>query len=417
VGVQVFAIAVNLPKAYMRHHWKGVAMLVGPVMAFSWLITALFIYLLFRTDFATALVISACLAPTDPVLAASVLGNSRFSTRIPRRIRNVLGAESGCNDGTSFPFLYAGLQFIRKSGAGIALKEWFLITILWQCCFGLFLGVVVGRLANIGLKLASQKKYIEHSSFFAFYLLLALFTVGLGSTLGVDDFLVAFGAGTAFSWDGWFSSRTREMVLPQVLDLLFNSSMFVYFGSIIPWTHFVPRNVTPDVTPVRLLALLVLVLLFRRIPIILALKPFIPDIKTYREALFCGHVGPMGLGALFLSMEARAYLENGSAIPSPHPPKKSPYLSSIELIWPVTCFVVLGSVLVHGLSVLIISVGAHYLRGKEKRDNVIGGEDDPLEGMIRESEGSESDDGSAEERPDLDEADERAFDGDGRLRL
>lgn len=47
----------------------------------------------------------------------------------------------------------------------------------------------------------------------------------------------------------------------------------------------------------------------------LAVKRIIPDIRTYREALFCGRFGPMGLEALFLAMEARAQLERGTSLP------------------------------------------------------------------------------------------------------
>jgi sodium/hydrogen antiporter len=42
---------------------------------------------------------------------------------------------------------------------------------------------------------------------------------------------------------------------------------------------------------------------------VLAMKRFTPDIKAYREALFCGHFGPTGLGALLLAMKSRAQLE------------------------------------------------------------------------------------------------------------
>ena len=72
-------------------------------MAFSWLVSAGFLVLIFRTDIATALTVAACLTPTDPVLAASILSNSQFSSRIPKRIKDMLSAESGCNDGISFP--------------------------------------------------------------------------------------------------------------------------------------------------------------------------------------------------------------------------------------------------------------------------------------------------------------------------
>ena len=135
-------------------------------------------------------------------------------------------------------------------------------------------------------------------------LLLALLSVGIGSTLGTDDFLVAFFAGYGFSRDGWFYRKTKATDLQETIDLLLNSAMFVYLGTIIPWHSFQAHSITPLVTPARLIAFLVLVLLFRRIPIILGIYPWIKDIKTIREALFCGHFGPMGLGALFLAMEA-----------------------------------------------------------------------------------------------------------------
>ena len=195
VGIQVFAVGIELPRAYLARHWKSVLMMLGPVMSFSWLITALFTYLILNTSVTTALIISACLAPTDPVLAASVLAESRFSNRVPRRLKYLLSAESGCNDGVSFPFLYAGLYPVIKATTGDAIKDWVLETMLWQCIFGLLLGLFIGFCANRVLRFADRKEYIDSSSFFVFYLLLAIFCIGVGSTLGADDFLVAFGAG------------------------------------------------------------------------------------------------------------------------------------------------------------------------------------------------------------------------------
>ena len=401
VGLQVFTVGVDLPKAYFARHWKSVAMMLGPVMIYSWLITALFTYLVLGTSVSTSLIISACLAPTDPVLAASVLAHSKFSNRVPRRLRHMLSAESGCNDGVSFPFLYIGINAAINVSAGPALKDWFLATILWQCLFGTLVGSIIGISANRALRYAERKRYIQDSSLFVFYFLLAIFSIGVGSTLGSDDFLVAFGAGTAFAWDGWFANKTKETHLPEILDLVFNSSMFVYFGASIPWGKYTPGALTPNITPTRLIALLALILVFRRIPIVVALKRSMPDIRTYREALFCGHFGPMGLGALFLVIEARAVLETGSALPLPHPPAHSPHLETIETIWPVIAFVVLGSTMVHGLSVAVISVGGHYSRKEGERAPLIGGETDQLGGMEFDGDGRDSEPSvSSDEDPD-----------------
>ena len=389
VGVQVFAVGVELPRKYFKRHWKSVAMMLGPVMTFSWLVTALLIFGILGTKFETALIISACLAPTDPVLAASVLNTSRFAGRVPKRLRHILSAESGSNDGISFPFLYVGLLALIEPTAGSAIKEWILATILWQCLLGTLLGLIIGVCANRALRFAYGSAYIASSFFFVFYFLLAILCIGIGSTLGTDDFLVSFGAGTGFAWDGWFASKTKETRLPEILDLMLNSSMFVYFGAIIPWSQFAPSTLTPDLTAGKLIGLLVLIILFRRIPIVLALKRFIPDIQTYREALFCGHFGPMGVGAIFLVIEARAQLETETSSPLPHPPLDHPRKAAILIIWPVVCFFILGSIMIHGLSVAVISVGSHYSRAKGERAPLIGSEVDGLEGMVQEGGGGE----------------------------
>jgi NhaP-type Na+/H+ or K+/H+ antiporter len=123
-------------------------MLLGPIMAFGWIVSALIVYLILQTKFTTALIIGACLTPTDPVLAASVIGESRFSHRVPKRIKHLLQAESGCNDGVSFPFLYVGLLAVTTSTAGMGIKDWFLEVIFWQCLVGTFIGIVIGYTAN-----------------------------------------------------------------------------------------------------------------------------------------------------------------------------------------------------------------------------------------------------------------------------
>ncbi|TAQ83220.1 hypothetical protein B7494_g8453 [Chlorociboria aeruginascens] len=324
VGIQCFAVGIELPKHYFKRHWKSVLFLLGPVMAFSWLVTALLTYLIFKPSIPTSLIVGACLSPTDPVLAASVLSNSRFSDRVPRRLRHLLLAESACNDGVSFPFLYIGLVILTTNSTEDAIRDWFLLTILWQCVAGISIGLVIGRCANRLLRFSDNHHYILQPSFVVFYLLLAILSIGVGSILGSDDFLVAFGAGLGFGLDGWFSKKTKSLPFPTIIDLILNSSMFVFFGSIIPWSEFLTRDITPTLGIGNLFLFLILILFLRRIPIVLAMKSIIPDIRTYREALFVGHFGPMGVGALFLAIEARAQLETGGSIPLVKPEIPAP---------------------------------------------------------------------------------------------
>lgn len=375
-GVQVFAVGLELPSGYVKKHWQGLLCLLGPNMAYGWCASAIILKLVLSLRWSTAFIIAATLTPTDPVLSASVLGEARFSMRVPRRLRHILAAESGCNDGTAFPFVYAAVFWVTQKTWADWSKEFFLDVILWQCIFGIAIGATVGIVANRALRFSESRGYTQEATLFVFYFLLAIFSVGVGSTLGLDDFLVAFSSGTAFCWDGWFHEKTQKMKLPSIIDLLLNSTMFVYFGTIIPWTKYMDNlNVW------RLLACTVLILLLRRIPSMLAIKRILPETRTWSESLFAGHFGPMGVGAMFLAMEARGRLENGSATPEPHPPSTGPHMEAIHAIWPVVSFIVLGSIMVHGFSAAVMSVYGHFTRHPKRRSSVPGGEQERLGGM------------------------------------
>ncbi|KAL6158973.1 hypothetical protein ACJQWK_03557 [Exserohilum turcicum] len=385
VGIQCFAVGLELEDRYLSKKAYALLALLGPVMTFGWLICAFFITFIFQTDFVTAMTIAACLTPTDPVLAASVLSNSQFSTRVPKRIRDLLSAESGCNDGVSFPFLYIGLSLLLKNTAGSVLKKWFLVTVLYQCVVGVIVGIVLGHVFNMLYRISHAREWMGRPAYLTFYLLAAIFSVGLAAVLGVDDFLVAFFAGRGFSHRQ--RSPLAETALPVIIDMMINSAFFIFFGAMIPWDSF---NKLDAITPGRLVGLLVLILLFRRIPIVFSLfqLKLLPFVKTKTEALFVGHFGPMGVGALFLAIEARAQLETGTSLPLPSPPDDLPIEKqrTVTLIWPIVCFIVLGSTMVHGFSTLAVSIGGHFARKEAERAPLIGGESEGLHGMIHDEE-------------------------------
>ena len=356
--VQCFAVGVELPRAYMERHWKSVTLLLVPVMAFGWLATSLCIWWMVpRLDWLDSLCCAACVTATDPVLASSVVGKGKFAKRVPRHLRDLLSAESGCNDGMAFPFVYFGIYMIRyRPDANQFSLYWFCVAILYQCVFGAIYGVIIGYIARRAIRFAHEKALIDRESFLVFYFVLALFCAGSGSVLGLDDLLVGFACGVGFSNDGWFQEKTEESAVSNVIDLLLNLTFFVYFGTIIPWDQFNSPSI--GTTPWRLVVLAILVLIFRRIPIMLALKPFIPDIKSWREASFAGHFGPIGVGAIFVAILVRAEFETGTSTPLPElPPPGSPNMNIIELVWPVTTFLVLCSIVVHGSSVAVFTLG------------------------------------------------------------
>ena len=358
--VQCFAVGVELPKSYMERHWKSVVYLLLPVMIWGWLLTSLFIWWMIEPlTWLESLIVAACVTATDPVLASSVVGKGKFAKRVPKHLRDLLSAESGCNDGMAFPFIYLSLYIARyRPDTGKVAFYWICYTILYECLAGAIYGFLVGYIARHAIKLAERKGLIDRESFLVFYFVLALFCAGSGSMLGMDDLLIGFSAGVGFSNDGWFTEKTEESHVSNVIDLLLNLTYFVYFGTLIPWDQFnAPES---GMVPWRLVVLGLLVLLFRRLPIMLALKPVIPDVKTWREAMFAGHFGPIGVGAIFVAILARAELETKSTEPLaelPQPGSKD--YNVIFLIWPITCFLVILSIAIHGSSIAVFTLGKH----------------------------------------------------------
>ncbi|CDS08464.1 hypothetical protein LRAMOSA09826 [Lichtheimia ramosa] len=349
IAIQVMAVGIDLPKHYLRKEWLTYFMLMIPVMIFMWLVSGLFIWALIPTlDYLNALVIAACVCPTDPILANSVVKGRFAEKHVPAHIRNALSAESGGNDGMGFPFLFLAIFLIGEPGTGKAIGKWIYETCLFQIVLSIIIGVVVGYVARKILQWSERNHLIDKPSFLCFAIALALFLMSMTGFSGSDDVLACFAAGNAFSWDDWFRQETEEAHFQDVIDMMLNLAVFVYIGAIIPWSDF--GNQELGLTPWRLVVIAILILLFRRLPIVVALKPFMPAIKTYREAVFSGWFGPMGVGAVFLSMIAKEQMESiyEEEIEKP---------VIIELISPVVLFIVLASTLVHGTTIPLFQLG------------------------------------------------------------
>lgn len=164
--------------------------------------------------------------------------------------------------------------------------------------------------------------------------------------LGTDDLLACFVAGNAMNWDGEYLRETEERhdEVNSCMDVLLNFGGFMYIGSIIPWSEFNQPDIT-GLTYGRLIGLGVMVLLFRRIPAIFAMYKFMPKVvKDWKEALFMGYFGPIGIGAVF-------YVEHTRHL-FPEPGEGDAEENNLTRVMiPVVYWLVLFSIVVHGLSI------------------------------------------------------------------
>ncbi|KAF9240279.1 Sodium/hydrogen exchanger family-domain-containing protein [Melanogaster broomeanus] len=350
LAIGVFAIGVELPKAYVARHWKSLFFLLVPVMTWGWFVSAGFIYAFIPgLNFLSSLAVAACLTPTDPILAAAVVGGKYADKHVPAHIRHLLSAECGCNDGAAYPFLFLALYLILDTTPASAMEHWFLYLWLYEIVLSVVFGSTLGFAFRHLMKFCERNDLIDRQSYVAQYVSLAFLTIGIMTMVGSDDLLAAFCCGTAFAWDGFFNRQTEEAVFSSVIDLLFNVASFVYVGAWMPFESFSNETLTLSVR--RLIAIAILILIFKRLPIMIALYKFIPDVKTFREALFSGHFGPIGIGAIYIATFAVGYLPTASNPPA----NQAEFVAAT--IQPIVAFIVLCSVAIHGLSIPFFSLG------------------------------------------------------------
>ena len=188
--------------------------------------------------FIEALVVGACVTPTDPVLSNSIVKGKFADKNIPKELQKIIIAESGANDGLGYPFLFLPLYLIQHSGLGSdhsaanAIGAWFGETWGYTIILSIVYGATVGYIAKELLHWAEEHHYVDRESFLVFAITLAvsqchnsvcghrsvwpnlcevqglltsdfvqLFLVGTMGMVGSDDILACFIAGNTFTWE------------------------------------------------------------------------------------------------------------------------------------------------------------------------------------------------------------------------
>ncbi|KAL1607369.1 hypothetical protein SLS59_002334 [Nothophoma quercina] len=309
-------------------------------------------------SFLQALAVGACVTPTDPVLSNSIVKGKFADKNIPKELQKIIVAESGANDGLGYPFLFLPLYLIQYIGshgdedgkASTAIGLWFGETLGYTIILSVIYGAVVGWLAKELLHWAEEKKYVDRESFLVFAITLALFIVGTVGMIGSDDVLACFIAGNTFTWDDWFRLETMDDSFQPTIDMLLNVSIFIWFGAICPWAEFYHNNV---ISIWRLVILGILVLLLRRPPIVFSMHKKIHQIEEKRQALFVGFFGPIGVSAAFYLYISIEFLNKIKVDGNTR--EDAAYL--IEVMNVVIWFLIICSVVVHGLSIPLGKLG------------------------------------------------------------
>jgi NhaP-type Na+/H+ or K+/H+ antiporter len=323
LAVALVGVALRLPVGFITNNWRPLAVLLGLVMPLMWLVSGLLTHLILGIPLLVAMLIGAVVTPTDPVVSSSIVTGDVAEENIPARLRHLISAESGYNDGLGLPFVLLPILLLTTS-TGEALSDWLIRVVLWEVIVGVVVGALMGYTAGKLLVWAEAKRTTAHTSILSISLALALCVLGLTQLAGLNGVLAAFVAGTAFNVVGSSDTREQREHVQDAITRFFDLPVFVLLGMALPWEGWLDLGWAGVV-------LAAAVLLLRRPPVALALRALIGPVKGRKDALFLGWFGPLGAAALYYA--TFSLRETG-----------------LEEVWVVGSLLICASVLAHGVS-------------------------------------------------------------------
>jgi NhaP-type Na+/H+ or K+/H+ antiporter len=276
---------------------------------------------------ATALLLGAALAPTDPVLAGDVqVGEPTDEEDSEDEVRFALTSEAGLNDGLAFPFVYAAIGMAGAAGMGW-FGEWVLQDVVYKGIVGVVGGLVVGKLLGKLFFRARREelRLARHSE--GFLALAATFLAyGLVEVAGGYGFLAVFIAARAIR------AAERSHDYHQVLhDFAEQTERLLTVLLLLLLGGAVVGGLLAPLTWQAAVAGLVLIFVIRPLSGFLSLRgaPGRPA-----EHWVIAAFGIRGIGSFYYL----SYAMTHATFPR------------VELVWATVGFVVLVSVILHGIA-------------------------------------------------------------------
>lgn len=322
LAIALMATALRLPHRYPRTNARSQLVIVFGAMLVMSLASAAVFWAVLDLPLLVCLTLGAIVAPTDPVLATTVVTGRVAEKNVPAPIRNLLTGESGANDCIALPFVLLPVLLLQFPDR--AFGTWFVDVVLYENVLAVCLGLLAGWLARSALHWGFEHHRMSSKAFLSYSVSLSMFVLSVLSLLHMNGIFGVFVAGLTFNYGiGDREEATSERVQESV-ERLFVVPGFLLFGVLLPWEGFARLGW-------RAWAIAGLILALRRLPSVLLLRPLVPELRTLGDAAFVGWFGPMGVATLYYA--ARVH----TALP-------------MDLFWEIPCLVVLTSVVVHGVT-------------------------------------------------------------------
>ncbi|MGB3297175.1 MAG: cation:proton antiporter [Phormidesmis sp.] len=195
--IVIFSLAgagLSIDRSFRLRTWQSTLRLLCIAMPLSIAAAAFLGNWIFGLPLADAVLLGACLAPTDPVMAHSVqVGPPNKGKEDP--VRFSLTTEAGLNDGLAFPFVYLALGLAKHQGKfGAWLINWTAYDLVFRVAMGTAVGIAIGwllahymfRVSDETVREETQEGLLIAASIFLAY--------GVGEALHGYGFLAVFAA-------------------------------------------------------------------------------------------------------------------------------------------------------------------------------------------------------------------------------
>jgi NhaP-type Na+/H+ or K+/H+ antiporter len=319
-------LALNRPVGWRR--WSTTWRLLAVTMPLSMLAVAFLGWSVLGFGVAGSVLLAAALAPTDPVLATEV--QVAEPVEDPEQdsedeVRFALTSEAGLNDGLAFPFTYAAIAIATAPSDWF--PNWVVVDVGWRLAAGVLVGLGTGWLLRKLFFDAPSAKFrlAQHAE--GFVALAATFLAyGVTELAHGYGFVAVFVCACAIRAGershGYH--RVLHQYVEQVERLLTVLIIFLLGGA-------VATGLFAGTTWREVLVALLVLLVVRPLAGLVGLAGG----KTGpRERVVISFFGVRGVGSVFYvayALEAARFLEQGA-------------------VWRVVGLVVVGSIVVHGIS-------------------------------------------------------------------
>jgi len=158
VIISLMGTGIKIDRPFTFKNWLSPLKLIFIAMLLCIAGASILGYTFLELDLASAVLLGAVLAPTDPVLAADVQVGPP-NERLKSETKFALTAEAGLNDGMAFPFVWLAITLgVIAKGSDASLLNWFAIDFLYKILAGLVIGFLSGKACGY-LVFTLSKKY------------------------------------------------------------------------------------------------------------------------------------------------------------------------------------------------------------------------------------------------------------------